>query len=186
MKSTFKLYIGLTAGLFIFDSCKKDDPVIPNEEEVITTMTYTLSPVGGGNDVVLSFQDLDGEGGNSPVLKGGNLEANKTYTGKLLLLNEIAKPAENISAEISEEDIDHQFFFTTNIAGISIEYSDKDKNGKPLGLLTKFTTKAAGKGALKVTLRHKLNKMAERVEAGDITNAAGETDLEVSIDINVL
>ena len=48
--------------VFMFTSCTDDsDPV--NEEEVITTMTVTLTPDNGGTDVVLQTEDLDGEGG---------------------------------------------------------------------------------------------------------------------------
>ena len=45
--------------VFMFTSCTDDsDPV--NEQEVITTMTVTLTPDTGGTDVVLQTRDLDG------------------------------------------------------------------------------------------------------------------------------
>jgi hypothetical protein len=92
-------------------SCEKDDPVIPNEEELITTLAYSLTPVSGGNTVILMFRDLDGDGGVSPVIQGGTLEPNTTYKGSLELLDETESPIENISDEIKEEDEAHQFFF---------------------------------------------------------------------------
>lgn len=31
--------------------------MIPNEEELITTLTFTLTPVDGGSPIILIFQD---------------------------------------------------------------------------------------------------------------------------------
>jgi hypothetical protein len=167
-------------------SCRKDeDPVIPNEDEVITTLNYTLTPNGGGTAVVLSFQDLDGDGGNAPIIKGGTLDSNKTYTGALVLLNEQESPSGNITSEIQEEDEDHQFFFQTNIAGLTVAYDDQDANGNPLGLQSTVTTTDIGNGTLTVVLRHEPNKSASGVTSGDITNAGGETDIEVTFNITV-
>lgn len=42
----FFIAMVLTA-IFFLTACEKDDPVIPNEEELITTLTYTLTPSGG-------------------------------------------------------------------------------------------------------------------------------------------
>lgn len=166
-------------------SCKKDDVVIPNEQEVITTLKYALTPNGGGQSVELSFKDLDGDGGNAPVIIGGTLEANKTYTGVLTLLNEQESPAENVTEEIQEENKDHQFFFQANIAGLTVAYNDQDTDGNPLGIQTTITTKDAGDGTFTITLRHKPNKSASGAADGDITNAGGETDIEVTFDLKV-
>ena len=37
--------------ILFFTACEKDDPDVPNEEELITTLIYTLTPDGGGNAV---------------------------------------------------------------------------------------------------------------------------------------
>ncbi len=170
----------------VLTSCSnKEDPKIPNEEEVITTLKYTLTPNEGGTTVILRFKDLDGDGGNAPIITGGTLNSNKTYTGTLVLLNEQKSPAENVTTEIQEENEDHQFFFKTNIAGLTVAYNDKDANGNPLGLQSTVTTTNAGKGTLTVILRHEPNKSASGVASGDITNAGGETDIEVTFDITI-
>ena len=64
MKKFNKIVISGLVILSVLASCKKEknDPIIPNEEEVITTLNYTLTPTGGGTAIVLSFQDLDGDG----------------------------------------------------------------------------------------------------------------------------
>ncbi|MBT8195629.1 MAG: type 1 periplasmic binding fold superfamily protein [Bacteroidia bacterium] len=169
----------------LFSSCEKDDPTPPNEEELITTLSYILTPVGGGTPITLTFQDLDGDGGNPPTITGGTLALNATYDGVLEILNEAENPVEDITAEILAEDIDHQFFFETTVTGLTINYADQDYNGNPLGLMSSLSTYSAGSGDIKITLRHEPDKTAAGVAMGDITNAGGETDIEVTFPVNV-
>ena len=183
-KRIFPVIALLFASLFVFSSCEKDDPEIANEEELITTLTYTLTPETGGTPVVLSFKDLDGEGGNAPTLVGGTLTANTIYNGTLDLLNETESPAESITAEIEEEDDEHQFFFQASGANITVEYNDTDGT-HPVGLETKVITGEASSGKLTIILRHEPNKNAQGVANGNITNAGGETDIEVTFDVVV-
>lgn len=182
----FNKYLLLTflAGSLLITSCK-DDPEPPNEEEIITTVMYTLTPDGGGTSVTMSFEDLDGDGGNAATIVGGTLAANTSYTASLDLLNEAESPAEVITEEIEEEDEDHQFFFASTIADISFAYGDMDADGNPVGLSSTLTTGAAGSGTLTVTLRHEPMKSATGVADGDITNAGGETDIEVVFPVDV-
>ena len=168
-------------------SCSDDpeDPIIENEEEVITTLTYTLTPSEGGSAVVLSYQDLDGDGANEPTITNGTLSAETTYSGSMTLLNETESPAESITEEIEEEDADHQFFFVTTVSGLSVAYADTDDDGNPVGLASTLTTGSAGSGNLTVTLKHEPDKSASGVSDGVITNAGGETDISVTWTITV-
>jgi hypothetical protein len=178
----------LTAVLLVsvyFSACVKDDPIIPNEGEVITTLRYTLTADSAGVPIVLSFQDLDGDGGNAPVISGGTLAANTTYTASLELLNEIANPAENITSEIAAEAEAHQFFFQTTSNGLTVNYDDADANGNPIGIATTVTTGNAESGTLTIILRHLPNKTAANVVNGDITNAGGETDIQITFPVDV-
>lgn len=174
----------LTLGFF-FSGCEQDDPVIPNEEELITTLGYTLTPVNGTDVVTLLFQDFDGDGGDAPIITGGMLAANETYTGSLQLLNESETPTEDITAEVEEEDLEHQFFFQSDIAGLNVIYGDQDSEGNPLGLRSTLITGDAASGTLTVTLRHEPNKSASGVSDGLLENAGGETDIEVTFPIDV-
>lgn len=169
----------------LITGCGKDDPIIPNEEELITTVNYILSPIGGGDVVTLSFKDLDGDGGDAPVITGGILAATKSYTGLLVLLNESETPTENITMEIEEEDEDHQFFFQSTVANLNVTYTDQDGDGNPVGLTSSLSTGAAASGNLTITLRHQPNKSASGVSDGNIANAGGETDIEIVFPINV-
>jgi len=179
-------YIAMLLGFAATFTACDDEIIIPNEEELITTLKYTLTPIGGGDAIELSFTDLDGDGGAAPIIIGGELSASATYTGILTLLNEVESPAENITEEIEAEDEDHQFFFASTISGLSVAYGDTDGDGNPIGLTTNLTTGAAGGGSLTITLRHEPNKAGVDVSGGDITNAGGETDIEVSFPITVL
>ncbi|NJN78535.1 MAG: type 1 periplasmic binding fold superfamily protein [Saprospiraceae bacterium] len=172
-------------GLSIYFSACVKDPVIPNEEEVITTLRYTLTSDSVGVPIVLTFQDLDGDGGNAPLISGGTLAANTTYFASLELLNEVENPAENITDEIVAEAEAHQFFFQTTLDGLTVNYEDTDADGNPIGIATKVTTTNATSGTITIILKHEPNKTAANVANGDITNAGGETDIQVTFAVDV-
>lgn len=184
-KTPIYIAILLLALFFILTSCGKDeDPVIPNEEELITTLILTLS-TDGANPVALSFRDIDGDGGNAPEIMTAALKANTTYRGSLRFLNELTNPATEITDEVAEEDTEHQIFYIVENTGLSITYDDTDQDGNPIGLSTIFNTGSAGTNKLTVIMRHEPDKFAAGVSAGSITNAGGETDIEVEFDILV-
>jgi len=182
-KLFFPVTLAMLAVVLLFSSCKKDADK-PNEEELITTLTMTWTPVGGGTPVTFLFRDLDGEGGNPPVITTAPLAAGTEYNVDITLLDETKTPAENITEEIEEEADEHQFFFQVT-AGLNLTfaYLDSDKNGAPLGLKTRMITGEAGSGTLRVILRHDLNKGAAGVPQGDITNAGGDTDIQVDFPV---
>lgn len=179
----------IAGSMLLLGSCKKDkeDPATPpvpvNEEELITTLRLYMWPSTGGDTAIFSFVDLDGDGGNVPVITGDTLMMNTMYWSSIVLLNETVSPVDSISNEVAEEAEEHQFFYATTGGSLSWSaYMDADLNGNPIGLsATWSTTGTPGSGDLSVTLRHEPNKSASGVSNGDITNAGGETDIEVSI-----
>lgn len=168
-------------------SCKDEpkDPIIPNEEELITTLILTLTPQNGGSDILFSFVDLDGKGGDDPIYTEGVLAPNTAYSGTIQLLNELENPVEDITIEVEEEGIDHQFFYLTTVNGMTISYTDVDDNGNPIGIETMVETLDVGQGTLRITLKHEPDKTASGVSDGDMTNAGGESDIEVTFNVNV-
>ncbi|MGH1338823.1 MAG: type 1 periplasmic binding fold superfamily protein [Aureispira sp.] len=176
---TVFLLVVLTLG-----SCQKD-PDITNQEEVITTLVYTLTPMGGGTPVVFSFADPDGDGGDAPVLTNGVLQSNTTYNGVITLFNETVKPSESIHVEVLAEAEEHQFFYENTLSNITVAYGDQDANGKGLGLKTTFTTGLAEQGMLTVILRHEPNKEAAGIAIDDASAAGGETDIEVKFNVDI-
>jgi hypothetical protein len=167
----------------LFVSCSSDDdtPEPVNEEEVITTLTVTLIPNGGGSPVTLQTRDLDGDGPNPPVVTTGNLATGVTYNGSIVLLNETEEPAENITLEVEEEDDEHQFFYTIS-GGLAAttEYSNFDGDGNPLGTQFTLTAGAVSSGTLTFTLRHE--PMKPNTGLGD---AGGETDISAPFNVSI-
>lgn len=172
----------LLVAVLLFSQCDTEDPEPENEEELITTLEMTFSPVGGGADVVFSVFDEDGDGPAAPEYTNGTLEADTEYNVAIEVRND--EEGEDITAEVREEDAEHQFFFGTT-SGLNLEfaYDDADDNGNPVGLSTIFRTGAASSGSLQVELRHEPDKSADGVANGNPTNAGGETDIQVTFDV---
>jgi len=183
MKTTIKILSFLFIATLTFNGCSDDDdaPGVVNEEEVITTVTISLTPQGGGTTITLISDDPDGpDGPTAPsVTVSGDLAASTTYNGSITFFNSIEN--EDITAEVEEEDDEHQVFYASGLG--TFAYGDADGDGNPIGLSFTFTTDAAGVGTLSAILRHEPDKNAVGVSDGDITNAGGETDVEVTFDI---
>ena len=172
--------------LITVTACSKDDDPLPeavNEEEVITTMEITLT--SGGSVITLQTQDLDGDGPNAPVLTvSGNLAAGTTYDGVIRFLNELESPSSpeyNITAEVEEEDLDHQVFFTVGSGlDVTTEYSNNDSAGNPLGTQFKLTAGSASSGNLTFTLVHEPTKPNT-----GLASAGGSTDIDATFSITI-
>lgn len=186
MKNLMRSLFLLTAVVF-FSQCDTEEPEAENEEELITTMTLTFVPANGGDPVVFSVFDADGEGPIDPVYTDGDasvLAAGTSYNVSLQLLNTTEDPVEDITEEVEEEADEHQFFFIIgNGLNLDFAYEDVDGNGNPVGLSSIFTTGDASTGTLTVELRHEPNKEAEGVSNGDPANAGGETDIQATFDV---
>lgn len=176
----------LLALLFIstltFTACSDDhdDDDHDHEEELITTVNYTLTD--GSNEIILTFSDPDGEGGNDGTYTVSSaLTASTTYTGEIELLNESESPAEDITDEIREEDDEHEFFYSSSVSGIAINKTDTDEDGNPVGIETTLTTGTAGSGTITIILKHEPTKPNNNTAA----DAGGSTDVEVTFNIEV-
>lgn len=175
---TIKLLAILFISTLVFTGCEDDhDDHDHSDEEVITTVIYTLTD--GTSTVTLQWEDLDGDTGNPPVITGGILAANTTYTGTIQLLNKTESPAEDITVEVKAEGDEHEFFYT-NTAGFTITKTDNDGDGNPLGINTTLMT-AVGSGSLTIVLKHEPTKPNNGTAAG----AGGSTDVEVTFPITV-
>lgn len=181
---TIKLLAILFVSALTFSACSEDDhdhdDDHDHEEELITTVKYTLT---NGTDIVtLTFSDPDGEGGNDGSYNvSGPLTSNTTYTGVIELLNETESPAEDITEEVKEEGDEHEFFYTTDITGLTITKTDVDANNNPLGIETDVMTATAGTGVITVVLKHEPTKPND----GTADGANGSTDVEVTFNVTV-
>ncbi|MDF2455512.1 MAG: hypothetical protein K0R51_1505 [Cytophagaceae bacterium] len=174
--------------VLLVSSCKRNDDDAPtpqdqNEEELITTVSLIIKENGVLVDT-FSFKDSDGVGGEAPTIEDITLDANKTYTCTLLLLDETKNPVENISEEIEEENDEHQFFFHPSAGtNLTVNYLDFDDNNVPVGLETELVTGAASSGTFRVVLKH---QPGVKPTTGDTGNEAlGETDVEVEFDVTI-
>ncbi len=175
----------------IFTGCSDDDPVVVNEQEVITTVVVTLT--NGNDSYVLSWEDLDGDGPDEADVIGGTMPAG-TYEGYIQLLNKTVEEFNAdgtlneeyyVTLEILEEDVDHQFFFnSTNGLDVVSAYTDMDILGKPIGQQFGLVANVSS-GDLNIILLHEPDKNAAGVSDGDITNAGGETDIDITFPIIV-
>src|SRR5690349_13640868 len=130
-KSLFKMIVKLAwlVSVTVLISC---DPEIPEKEDVpelITKVTLTFAPSGGGTAVVATATDPDGMGIRPIEIDGDiGLDANTSYILSVELINELADvsdPLYNVTDEVEEEGDEHLFFFgwTNNV------FSDPSGNG---------------------------------------------------------
>jgi len=179
----YQLYIIVT---LLFVSCSNDDNGTPepvNEEEVITTLIAIFSPTGGGTNITLQSQDLDGDGPNAPVVTvSGDFAANTDYAMALTLLNETENPVENITLEVVEEGDEHQMFYLPS-AGLNLNftYGDFDGDGNPLGTTMTISAGDISTGSLGIVLRHEPKKPNN----GTLADAGGETDISVTFPVSI-
>jgi hypothetical protein len=167
--------------------------------ELITKVTLTFTPAGGGSPVVATAADPDGTGVQSLKTSGPIiLSKGTTYTLELALINELAKPTDpgyDITAEVEEEGVEHQFYYSwtndvfsdpTGNGNVDkrtdpVRYDDKDSNGLPIGLHTDWTVASVvSTGTFQVLLKHQPG-----LKSATSTSADGEDDLNVTFDIEV-
>jgi hypothetical protein len=190
MKKHFLKFMLVATGALVLtvSGCKKDDHDHDhdNEQELITTVNVVFTPAGGGTPVTFSFVDLDGDGGNAPVITNGTLAANTSYTVATTFLNESETPAEDITEEVRAEGKEHQVFYQVQSGlNLTVTYNDADADNRPIGLINNAAAGAASTGSLTVVLRHEPNKAAANVANGNIANAGGETDVEVTFNVTI-
>jgi hypothetical protein len=185
---TMKSYIYGAAAVLALASCKKDDDTPNNpppvEGEVITTVNLHFLNAADSSVNTFTFRDPDGPGGAEPVqFDTIALMSASNYYLAIELLNEAEVPAEDITAEVEEEGVDHQFFFTSSTPQVSVAYADADDNGNPIGLLNTVTVGTpVSLQTLRVVLRHQPGVKAPA--PGDPTK--GDTDIDLLFQLNVL
>lgn len=179
-------------------SCEDDDddddtPPAVNEEEVITDMRLTFTDSDTQTSQTFTFSDPDGEGGNAPTIDDIVISDSTAYVVTIEVLD-ASNPndVEDITEEIEEEDEEHQFFFipgngADDSVTITYDANDVDDDGNPIGLSSSWNTfePTTGGETVRVVLRHELDKEATGVRDGDITNAGGETDIDVTFNLTV-
>lgn len=192
IKTTIKAFF-FVAILGFNAACTSEDPVLENEEELITDVTLKFTEVDqAGVAVSATFEVVasDPEGlelGSSPSIGTINLSAGLRYLIEIELYNRIED--EDITEEILEEDDEHQFYFLGSaFVGnpiLTYVYDDADGNGNPIGLrgyITVSENPSVNNAQFRLVLRHDLNKSfpgANNPNFVDFVEAGGETDLDI-------
>jgi hypothetical protein len=190
-----------TAGLLF--GCSDDDPQKEDTPELITQATLTFTPSGGGTAVVVTATDPDGEGVQDLAVDGPiNLSKDKTYVLTIGLINGLAEPSDpeyDITSEVEEEGIEHQFFFswTNNVfsnptgngnidnGSDEVNYTGGDNSidadNRSLGLTTTWSSAASiASGTFRVVLKHQPDLKSDTSDSN-----TGETDLDITFTINI-
>lgn len=182
-------FLILLFGAVSMTACSDDDaPPAENVEEVITDITLTFTPDGGGSPIVFTANDPDGDGPQDISPSGPvSLDLNTTYNLEITLEG---LDGENITQEVREEGDEHQFFFSftdglfTSPAGDGnldnssdeLDYQDQDGGGLPLGLSTDWTTASTqATGTFRIVLKHQPDIKTSSTGSND-----GETDVDVT------
>lgn len=180
------------ASALAMTGCNREDDPEPNEEELITTVTLSLTKTGSTTPVEITFRDIDGPGGAAATITPATLvlDANATYTSRLRFLNESVTPAEDITEEVEVKEPDeHEVFYQVTGVNLALSGFNTDTNTPALRLGTRatFTTGAASttNGTLTVTLKHKPKDNAATRKAANDPISKGETDIEVTFPVQV-
>ncbi|GIV37633.1 MAG: hypothetical protein KatS3mg032_2012 [Cyclobacteriaceae bacterium] len=196
---SYSAVFALAALLLGLSGCS-DDPVQENVPEMITKVTLTFTPVGGGGSTVtVNAVDPDGEGTQDLAADGPiELEDGVEYDLAITLFNGLLSPGSpgyDLTEEIEEEGDEHQFFFgfsdgafssptgTGNIAPSTgtVNYRDEDANGLPIGLLTRWTAGPVQSDKnFRIVLKH-----LPGIKSEGVTSDEGETDMDVSFVLHI-
>jgi hypothetical protein len=178
MKHLKLFVLVMLAGLVIVSCKKKKDN--DNEEENITTVKVVLTPVTGGTAQTFTWKDVDGPGGNAPVISEITVAPSLAYTCSLQFLDESKTPAEDKTTEIIAEANDHQIYYQPTTVAVTVSNLNNDGRGLPLGTTSSWATGAVGTGSMKITLKH---KPGQKSAADAVT--IGETDVEVIFPVKI-
>ncbi len=188
MKTT-KLFLSAILSLALFASCSNDDDSSgggePNEDEVITNVTFRFVNNADASDVVtLLSVDPDGDDGPlEPTLSvTGAFNVGDTYTATVNLYNSIED--EDITIEVTEDEPD-EHFFVYGINGLDMTFARSANDiermdGNFLGFETTWTANSAGTGTITVQLFHESETVDSNANEGLGAQTGGSADVNIT------
>jgi hypothetical protein len=188
--------------LTLLAACSTTDPVKEDTPEAVSQVILTFTPTGA-TPVIVTATDPDGEGVQDITVDGPiDLLPNTTYVMTIQLINGLVAPGQpgyDLTEEVEEEGVEHQFFFAwtndvfSNPTGNGnfdngadpVNYTggtnSKDANGLNLGITTTWTsTDVTASGTFRVVLKH---QPGTKTSMSDAT--VGETDIDLTFTVNV-
>ena len=153
-----------------------EDPVTDESNDIqITTLIYHLVPRGTRDTVSLEFQDLDGEGGDDPIVRNRKIDTNTEYFGYIELLDENHPNPEKPHERVDNNRSNYQFFYElSDTSNHDISFLDSDPTGYPVGLTTRFVSGSGNTERLNIRLYESLDKSAAGPDFSDTTNVGGK------------
>ncbi len=166
---------------FNFSACTdhNHDDDHQNEEETINKIELTLTPdTLGLPPQTVVWSDLDGDGGNPPILPDTlRLGPTIPYKAELIFKYVHNGIEHSVNTEIRKEADEHLICFSPiqliQVVIMEITRTDKDNMGKELGLTSIWKALIPEKGAVRVSLKHQPNG----IKNGNCD--LGETDAEI-------
>lgn len=157
--------------------CHKHDETL---SENITTVQLNLvsSAPNQSFNKVYTWTDEDGDGGKAPMVDTIQLPMLSQANCEIKVFDRSQTPEKNITEEIVAERNDHLFVYTTDVKGLTINYADKDDEGKNFGQKTTWSA-MVGSGKLTIRLYH------EPSDKDKLDNPGGEIDFEVTFPISI-
>lgn len=154
-----QLKVGIIYAVFMLlvAGCSKDvsKPNDENEHEAINKIEFVFAETGGATTSFV-IEDPDGDGGNPPSrIDTIKLNTNKQYNLTLKVYNIASGVIKDVSSTILLQAASHEFYFIPSGVSVTIQKTDKDKNGYPIGFLSSWQTAGAGTGSLLFKLMHK-------------------------------
>jgi len=154
-----QLKVGIIFATFLvlMAACSKsvNKPNNENEHEAINKIELVFTETGGGSTSFV-IEDPDGDGGNPPSrIDTIKLNSNKQYTLTVKVFNIVSGVIKEVSSTILAQATSHEFYFIPSGVSVTIQKTDKDKNGYPIGFLSSWQTAGAGTGSILFKLMHK-------------------------------
>jgi hypothetical protein len=169
-------HFGLLCLLFLYSNCNKSSVVVG---ENITTVK--LNFLNKGVVTTLTYKDIDGSGGNSPIVDTIRVNLDQLLECSVDVLDESQQPAITHTSEILAESNEHLFLYNINKVDMQIAYNDTDDFGKNFGQKTLWKIGGDGIsskiGSVTITLKH------EPTNKNDLANPGGENDFEVTFPV---
>jgi hypothetical protein len=162
-------------------ACKKtSSPNNETEHEAITTITLNFKQ-GSTTVYTYVFDDPDGDGGNAPTRKDViALAANQTYMVDITLLNKTKTPVSDVTPKIIQQATSHEFYYLPASLNLTVQKTDVDANGFPLGYNSRWSTTSAGTGTLRLKLMHK-----PIIKGPNDNPDKGHTDIDIVFDARI-
>jgi hypothetical protein len=188
--------LAFIATTLIFSACKEDhiDPTKPkdnNAQELITTVVLNGYNANNptANQFSVKWEDVDGDGGNSPTIDTLTLDSGINYRAQVLMIDKTKTPYDTISNEVILEGADHQMFYTLSdnlTSKLNFERLDMDSNNPPLPIGLDIKIRPIHNTPFELPLMGSVNiKLSHYDGVPKTTSPSAESDIDIHLPIKV-